>query len=83
MAKSKITVKLLESNRNIVAKINKALAEMTDKEVRRRVARIKSALQPIIAAALFDCPEIISLASGVLCSISLLQLIIDVVIHRI
>ena len=66
MAKSKITVQVLESNRNIVAKINKALAEMTDKEVRRRVAGIKSALQPIVAAALFDCPEIISLASGVL-----------------
>ncbi len=66
MARTEITVQIPESNRSIVAKINKSLAEMANKEIRNRVAGIKSALQPIVAAALFDCPEIRSLASGVL-----------------
>ncbi len=66
MARTEITVQIPESNRSIVAKINKSLAEMANKEIRSRVAGIKSALQPIVAAALFDCPEIRSLASGVL-----------------
>ena len=61
-----ISIKVLESNRVIVAKINKALAKDIDKRFKSKAGALKLKLQPIIASALFDSPEIISLRSGVL-----------------
>ena len=61
-----LSIKILESDKVIVAKINKSLAESVDKHIKKRIASLRSILQPIIANALFSSPEINSLASGVL-----------------
>ena len=61
-----ISIKVLESNRVIVAKINKALAKDIDKRFKSKAGALKLKLQPIISSALFDSPEITSLRSGVL-----------------
>ena len=61
-----ISIKVLESDRVLVARINKALAKEIDKKVRRKAGALKLKLQPIISSALFNSPEINSLRSGVL-----------------
>ena len=61
-----ISIKVLESDRVIVAKINKTLAKELDKRFRKKAGALKLKLQPIISDALFDSPEINSLRSGVL-----------------
>lgn len=61
-----ISIKVLESDRVIVAKINKALAKDIDKRFKKRAGALKLKLQPIISSALFDSAEINSLRSGVL-----------------
>jgi len=61
-----ISIKVLESDRVIVAKINKVLAKELDKRFRKKAGALKLKLQPIISSALFDSPEINSLRSGVL-----------------
>jgi hypothetical protein len=65
MAKS-IGVKILESDREIFAKINKALAKEFDNNMRRKSNDIKNAIRPIIAKAIFSSPEIQSLSGGLL-----------------
>jgi len=61
-----ISVKILESDRVIVARINKALAKEVSLSFKKKTGSLRLKLQPIIAAALFNSPEINSLRSGVL-----------------
>ena len=66
MAKSNLSIELVDTDRVIVAKINKALAKEINSKMLKKVSLIKSMLKPVIATALFSSPEIISLGSGVL-----------------
>jgi hypothetical protein len=61
-----ISIKVLESDRVLVAQINKSLAKELDKRFRKKAGDLKLKLQPIISTALFNSPEINSLRSGVL-----------------
>ena len=61
-----VNIKLIESDRAIRSKINKALAREFDNKLKRIKASILSRLKPIIANALLSSPEIISLQAGVL-----------------
>ena len=65
MAKT-LSVKVLESDREIFGKINKSLAKEFDKNMRKNSNAIKNRIRPIIASALFKSPEIMSLSGGVL-----------------
>ena len=60
------SIRLLESNREIAAKINRGLAKEFDARMRKKSALILGRLKPIIANALFASPEINSLQSGAL-----------------
>jgi|TARA_Y100000401_G_scaffold47911_2_gene37062 hypothetical protein len=66
MAKNNLSIELVDTDRVIVAKINKALAKEINSKMLKKVSLIKSMLKPVIATALFSSPEIISLGSGVL-----------------
>lgn len=61
-----VSLKLLESDRAIVAKINVALAKEIDGAFMKRSSEIRNRIKPIIANALFGSPEILSLQGGVL-----------------
>ena len=61
-----VSIKLIESEKEIRGKINKALAREFDNKLKKIKSSILSRLKPIIANALFSSPEIISLQSGVL-----------------
>jgi len=61
-----VSLKLVESNRAIIAKIYIALAKEVDGEFRKRSGAIKNRIKPIVANALFGSPEIVSLQGGVL-----------------
>ena len=61
-----VSIKLIESDREIRGKINKALAKEFDNQLKKVKPSILSRLKPVIANALFSSPEIISLQSGVL-----------------
>ena len=61
-----VNIKLIESEKEIRGKINKALARELDNKLKKIKSSILSRLKPIIANALFSSPEIISLQSGVL-----------------
>jgi hypothetical protein len=61
-----VSLKLVESDRAVVAKINIALAKEIDGTFRKRSSEIKNRIRPIVASALFNSPEIISLQGGVL-----------------
>ena len=61
-----VRIKLLESDREIRGKINKALAKEFNAKMKKKSAVLKSRLRPIITNALFNSPEILSLQSGVL-----------------
>jgi hypothetical protein len=65
MAKT-LSVKILESDREIFSKVNTALAKEFDKNMRKNGNIIKNRIRPIIASALFKSPEIMSLSGGVL-----------------
>ena len=65
MAKT-LSVKILESDREIFGKVNKLLAKEFDKNMRKNGNIIKNRIRPIIASALFKSPEIMSLSGGVL-----------------
>lgn len=60
------SIKLLESDRAIVTKINRALARQLTKALREAAPRLKTAISPVVARALYASPEIQSLRSGVL-----------------
>ena len=60
------SLKLVESNRAIVAKINVALAKEIDGAFRKRSSSIRNRIKPIVASALFGSPEILSLQGGLL-----------------
>jgi len=66
MAKSELSIKILESDKAIVSAINKALAKMLSGEMNKRASAVNSAIRPIIIKALSSSPEILSLGSGVL-----------------
>ena len=61
-----VSLKLVESDRAIITKINIALAKEIDGVFKNRSNVIKNRIKPIIASALFGSPEIVSLQSGVL-----------------
>jgi len=61
-----VRIKLLESNKEIASKINKALAREFNAKMRKKSAVLNNRLRPIITNALFNSPEILSLQSGVL-----------------
>ena len=61
-----VNIKLIESDREIRGKINKALAREFDNKKKKIKPSILSKLKPIVTTALFNSPEIISLQSGVL-----------------
>ena len=61
-----VSIRLLESNKEIVAKINRGLAKEFDARMRKKSALILGRLKPIIANALFASPEINSLQGGAL-----------------
>jgi len=61
-----VSIKLLESNRAITAKINIALAKEVDRAFKKSSSKIRNEIKPIVANALFGSPEIVSLRGGVL-----------------
>ena len=61
-----LSIKLLESDRAIVAKINRALAEKVNKHLRGVAPRLKAAISPVVARALYASSEIQSLQGGIL-----------------
>lgn len=61
-----LSIKLLESDKAIVTKINRALARQLTKALRGAAPRLKTAISPVVARALYASPEIQSLRSGVL-----------------
>ena len=61
-----VSLKLLESNRAITAKINIALAKEVDRAFKKSSSEIRNEIKPIVANALFGSPEIVSLQGGVL-----------------
>ena len=65
MAKT-LSVKILESDREIFSEVNTALAKQFDKNMRKNGNKIKNRIRPIISSALFKSPEIMSLSGGVL-----------------
>tara|TARA_R110000824_G_scaffold2865_2_gene13036 strand:+ start:4645 stop:5277 length:633 start_codon:yes stop_codon:yes gene_type:complete len=60
------SLKLIESDRAIIAKIHTALAKELDGAFRKSSGKIKNRIKPIVANALFGSPEIVSLQGGVL-----------------
>ena len=61
-----VSLKLVESNRAIIAKINVALAKEIDGAFKKGSSAIMNRIKPIVANALFGSPEIVSLQGGVL-----------------
>ena len=61
-----LSIKLLESDKAIVTKINRALAKQSTKALRGAAPRLKAAISPIVARALYASPEIQSLQGGIL-----------------
>ena len=59
-------IKILESDREISQRINKALAKELDRSMRKKSSTLKSKLQRIIYTSLLGSPEIASLSSGTL-----------------
>ena len=60
------SIKLLESDRSIAIKINRALADELGRSLHKAAPRLKSAVSPVIASALYASPEIQSLQGGTL-----------------
>tara|TARA_Y100001949_G_scaffold171296_1_gene173543 strand:+ start:940 stop:1572 length:633 start_codon:yes stop_codon:yes gene_type:complete len=60
------SIKIIESDRQIKTKINKALAREFDAHLKRVKAPLLNKLKAVVTNALFSSPEIISLQSGVL-----------------
>lgn len=63
---AKIGLKIIESNRQISALINKALEKQIDDYIGRRVSNILKEIKIIARQALQNSPEILSLQSGTL-----------------
>jgi hypothetical protein len=61
-----VNLKLVESDKEIIAKIHVALAREIDGVFRKRSSLIRNRIKPIVAGALFGSPEILSLQGGVL-----------------
>jgi len=59
-------IKLLESNSQIEAKINKALAEEVNKKIRKSGANIQRQVIPFVSSAIMKQPEVQSLIGGYL-----------------
>ncbi len=61
-----LSIKLLESDRVIATKINRALADELGRSLHKAAPKLKSAVSPVIASALYASPEIRSLQGGTL-----------------
>jgi len=61
-----VSIKLLESDRQIADKINKSLAKVFNKSMAKAVPEIKSKVKNVISGALYASDEIKSLSGGLL-----------------
>ena len=61
-----VSIKILESNREISTKINRSLAKDFDKSINKKLPIMRSKLKAIISTALWTSPEIQSLSGGIL-----------------
>ena len=61
-----VSVKLLESDRLIASKINKAFAKEVDKNTKKNIPQLKGKISSIVSSALYRSPEIQSLSGGLL-----------------
>ena len=61
-----LSIKLLESDKVIQRKINKALANEVNKTVSKNLPRVQDRISRLIRSSLNSSPEIISLRSGIL-----------------
>ena len=61
-----VSIKILESNREISTKINRSLAKEFDKSINKKLPIMRSKLKAIISTALWTSPEIQSLSGGIL-----------------
>lgn len=59
-----MSLKLVESVRAIVLKVNKGLAKIFNKRVSKQALTIEQQIKPLVSAALLSSPEIRSLSSG-------------------
>ena len=61
-----LNIKILESDRQIAALINKGLASAFDKTIKQNVPALRTKMRSIIAGALYNSDEIRSLSGGTL-----------------
>jgi len=61
-----LNIRILESDRQIAALINRGLASAFDKTIRKNVPALRTRIRSIIATALYNSPEITSLSGGTL-----------------
>ena len=61
-----LNIKILESDRQIAALINKGLASAFDKTIKQNVPALRTKMRSIIAGALYNSHEIRSLSGGTL-----------------
>tara|TARA_R100000664_G_C2729213_1_gene120243 strand:- start:98 stop:700 length:603 start_codon:yes stop_codon:yes gene_type:complete len=59
-------IKIVESERNIVQKANKAMAQHLNKVLPRAARKVRGQVESLFSSALYASPEIASLSNGVL-----------------
>lgn len=62
----KTSVKLVETENQFRKKVNKAIADEANKNIPKKIPKVRNQIRPLVSTALLASPEILSLQSGIL-----------------
>jgi hypothetical protein len=62
----KTSIKLVETENQFRKKVNKAIADEANKNIPKKIPKVRNQIRPLVSTALLASPEILSLQSGIL-----------------